>query len=308
MNPKLLRSFIAVVETGSFNRASARLRLTQPALSRQIKLLEDELGVVLFVRHGRGVALTEEGKVLRDHADSLLRHIEQVRLEIVSRARVPTGTLALGLPAALRSQLSGALIEAFQRECPLVTLHVLDSTPHLIRERILGGVLELGIISTVDLPGGLAATSLVSESLYLAGPAGSGLDADTPVRKEVITELPLVQTSQQGAVRIMLARHFAKREHQPTFRVEADSIDLMIDLVANGGNYTILPYSALRNRFEAGQICIAPIDGLEIGWVLARLADRQVSVPAQRMIEITQRVVSDQVNRCQWRTARLGAK
>ncbi len=100
MDTKALRYFQAVAEFGSYSRGAEFLRLSQPALSRQIKRLEDELGTALFIRHGHGVTLTEAGRMLLARSQVILRQIDQARAEIREGGSGPAGVVTLAVPPA----------------------------------------------------------------------------------------------------------------------------------------------------------------------------------------------------------------
>src|SRR5439155_21992618 len=93
-----LKYFLRVAELRSFSKAADALHVAQPAITRQIRLLEEELGVALFHRHSRGSEPTEAGRLLEARAAALLRLAEQTRVDVVSRARAPTGTVRVGFP------------------------------------------------------------------------------------------------------------------------------------------------------------------------------------------------------------------
>src|SRR5689334_4719204 len=97
MELRQLRSILVIAETGSLNAAARRLRVAQPALSRQIRLLESELGTALFVRHARGMALTEAGELLVERSRRGLREIDQARSDVSALAGQVTGQVAIGL-------------------------------------------------------------------------------------------------------------------------------------------------------------------------------------------------------------------
>src|SRR5881396_1173889 len=93
-----LQYFAAVAEAGSFSRAATALHLTQPSLSRQVKLLEDELGQRLLERHGRGVVPTEAGTALLAHTRAIFELAERASADMAERQRNPRGRLTIGLP------------------------------------------------------------------------------------------------------------------------------------------------------------------------------------------------------------------
>lgn len=303
MNPKNLHSFMKVVEFGTFNRAASQLHITQPALSRRIGSLEDEVKTKLFDRSGHGVTLTDAGMVLRDHADGLLRHLEQVRLELTSRASTPSGSLSVGLPAPFRTIVSKTLVPSFCLDYPQVKLHVFENMPNLILSLLLAGSLELGVISGEEPLAGLTCEVLLTEGLFLVGALEHGLRLDRPVPASRLAEIPLVQAVVPSAIRTLLARHFAKKGLILNYKVEVDSIHLMIDVAASGHSFTVLPYSAIREQLDAGRICAAPLKQLTIQWLIARPIERQISIASRRFSEALRRVVEKEVQSGRWLTA-----
>ncbi|AME26956.1 hypothetical protein AXG89_29110 (plasmid) [Burkholderia sp. PAMC 26561] len=291
-----------VVEFGTFNRAAGQLRITQPALSRRISSLEDEVKTKLFDRHGHGVTLTDAGIVLRDHAEGLLRHLEQVQCELTSRASTPSGSLSVGLPAPFRSIVSSTLIPAFCLEHPQVKLHIFENTPLLIFNLLQAGSLELGVISGEEPPSGLTCDPFLTESLFLVGATKHGLQLDCPVSAARLPTLPLVQAPFPSAVRTLLARYFSGGEAL-SYNVEVDSYHLMIDIAASGHSFTILPFSAIREHVQSGQICAAPIAELQMHWVVARPVERQISVAARRFENSLRRLTYEEVQSGRWLSA-----
>src|SRR3546814_19561694 len=116
MDLRQLRTFLHVAELGSLGRAAERLRVAQPALGRQIRLLEEELGVPLFTRHGRGMAPTPAGRILLDRASALLRLVADTRAEVSAERDAVKGTVSLGVPPNVGAVLAGGLVERLDRE------------------------------------------------------------------------------------------------------------------------------------------------------------------------------------------------
>src|SRR2546425_4750985 len=108
-----LKYFVAVAEAGSFSRAAAALNMTQPSLSRQVQLLEDEFGQRLMERHGRGIELTEAGVGLLAHARAILEVAEQARADMAERQRNPRGRLTIALPHRVAQVITPDLVERF---------------------------------------------------------------------------------------------------------------------------------------------------------------------------------------------------
>src|SRR6185437_13970623 len=106
------RTIIHVAELGSLSKAADRMHIAQPALSRQVRLLEDELGVRLFARHGRGMVLTEQGREVLKHATRVMAELEEIRASASELAPM-RGQIAIGLPPTVADIISVPLVAAF---------------------------------------------------------------------------------------------------------------------------------------------------------------------------------------------------
>lgn len=292
-----------VIEFGTFNRAAAQLRISQPALSRRIAALEDELKMELFDRRGHGVTLTDAGQVLKDHAASLLHHFEQVRMELMSRATTPSGTLSVGLPAPFRSILSSTLVPDFCLQHPQVKLLVCENTPRTIVGLLHAGSLEVGVVSAEEPLGGLDVEPFVDEQLFLVAAPGHRLGLRKAVPAKRLADLPLVQAPLPSAVRALLARLAASQNITLNYNVEVDSIHLMLDVVACGHSCTVLPYSAISDPLRAGRVCAAPLEKERIRWVIARPTQRHISLAARRFTELLRASASREIGSGRWKCA-----
>lgn len=147
MDLRGLHYFSVVAEELNFTRAAQRLSMSQPPLSNQIKALEEELGMPLFVRGGRSLQLTEAGKVLYRRAAQLLDLAERTREEVSSLAMGLSGTLCLGSVAGLAPFLAARWLAGFREEYPLVRFEIVNGSSDDIIDQIQRGYMELGIIA-----------------------------------------------------------------------------------------------------------------------------------------------------------------
>ena len=126
MDARALRYFQAVVEFGSYSRASEYLRISQPAISRQVDRLEKELGKALFVRSGIGAAPTDAGRLLFERSQPILRQLEEAAAEIKSVAGGSTGTIVIAIPPGVGHFLLPSLVERYQRLFPNISLKIIS--------------------------------------------------------------------------------------------------------------------------------------------------------------------------------------
>ena len=135
MDLKQIEYFVRVAELGSFTRAAVVLNIAQPALSRQVRLLEVELRQNLLVRNGRGAVPTEAGKLLLEHGRGILHQVERAREELGRVRGALAGRVAIGLPTSVARVMTVPLTRAFRNELPEVRLSISEG----LSGAILGG-------------------------------------------------------------------------------------------------------------------------------------------------------------------------
>ena len=146
MNLKQLEYFVRVAELGSFSKAALILNIAQPALSRQVRLLETDLHATLLQRTGRGEVLTEAGKRLFDHSIGILQLVSRVREDIASSRDEPAGRLVVGLPPSMGRLLTLPLVEEFRRVLPKARLAIVEGLSTHLSEWISTGRVDLGLL------------------------------------------------------------------------------------------------------------------------------------------------------------------
>ncbi len=171
MDLKQLAYFVQVAELGSFTRASAILNVAQPALSRQIRQLEVKLRQTLRNRNGRGVTLTEPGKRLLEHGRGILHQVDRAREDLEEMRGAPVGHAAIGVPPTVGRLLSAALVTEFGKHFPKATLGIVEGLSTYVGEWLSSGRIDVGLIYNPVPSPHIDSWPLVSEPLYLIGPA-----------------------------------------------------------------------------------------------------------------------------------------
>lgn len=304
MDVRQLEYFREVAETGGFSRAANRIRISQSALSRQIMLLEEELGAKLLERHARGVHLTEVGRLLYERVDFLLRHIANMREEIIDRRDWPTGALHVGIPRSMRTLLSKPAIARFMQKYPGVFFRFVEDTSALVRDKLLRGELDLGLLSIHEPASALESRPLLREQMFLVGPSAAGLSLDRAVELRSLAELKLVGLSRPASLRVALEKAASAQDVALTIRAEINAT-IALDLVSQGLGFTVYSYCGLHDHLVAGKISAAPITGFDIEWMLASSKDR----PLTQAIKIFEGMLREQaahaIGSGDWRTAVL---
>jgi len=257
MDIRQLRTFRTVAELGSLSKAADRLRIAQPGLSRQIKLLEQELRVQLFVRNGRGMLLTGAGRMLLDRTQGLVRQIEQMRDDIQSAGGNPSGSVVLGLVPTVSAVLSGRLAARILAGFPDISLRIVESYGGHLVEWLHRGEMDLAITYGPAIDLHLTAQSIGYEEIAVVGPPGSGLRARKQVDLDWLLKQKLILPSMAHGLRALLEKAVVRRKMRLKALIEVDSYRAQISLMEEGIGYTLLPASAIRAELAAKRLEMA---------------------------------------------------
>lgn len=253
-----LRFFLECARSGSISAAARSLHIAQPALSAHIQALEHELGLPLFERSRRGVALTEAGQRLHDGALSLLRHAEQVREETVSAARDLRGEVRVVLAASAAPLLAGQLYWETRRRHPGIRLAILDLLRVESETLVTSRQVDFGLLPNVSTLVGAASRPVLAQDLYLVGrgrPPGAGDVIDFAD----LHRCPLVMGGRRNQLRIEIENTAARVGHRINVTAEQDSLAVFRSIVLAGPAYTVVPYAAFATEIEAGLLTVTRI-------------------------------------------------
>lgn len=259
MDLRHLRTFKLVAELGSLSKASDRLRVAQPALSRQIKQLEHELQTELFARNGRGMMLTGAGRMLLERTAGLVRQIEQVRDDMRSAGGAPAGCVALGLVPTVSNVVSARFARRVAMELPQVSLRIVESYGGHLVEWLHRGELDLAIIYGPAVDHHLAVQPIGHDDVVAVGPPGSGLRDRGEVKLDWLLQQKLILPSYSHGLRALIEKAAARRGRSLNIVMEADSYRVLTSLVEEGLGYTVLPPSAIRLETRDGRLETAAI-------------------------------------------------
>ncbi|MFM2261786.1 MAG: HTH-type transcriptional regulator CynR, partial [Pseudomonadota bacterium] len=170
MDLKQLEYFVRVAELGSFTRAAQALNVAQPALSRQVRLLEVELRQNLLVRNGRGATPTQAGQLLLEHGRGILHQVERAREELGRVRTGLTGRVALGLPPSVARVLTVPLTRAFRSKMPEAQLSISEGLSSAMQENLQNGRLDIAVLYNPSQVTGIEHTPFVQEALWLVQP------------------------------------------------------------------------------------------------------------------------------------------
>lgn len=259
MELRRLKYFMRVAELGSLTRASVALRVAQPALSRQMHLLQDELGITLFRRVLRGLELTEAGEHLFAAISAPMRELEQAIKDASTFACRLEGDLAIAMPSNVAEFLALPFIEHMGIEHPNIKLRIMEGPTGLIFDWLNRGLNDFVLLEEPLHDERHDFFELISEPLLLVGPAGSGLRPGQAMTLAQVAPLPLILSSHVFGIRGVINEAAARSGIKLNVRFEADSSKLTRDLIVKGLGYAILPLSNFRVDHERGLLEHCPI-------------------------------------------------
>ena len=259
MDFRQLRTFSCVAELGSLSKASDTLRVAQPALSRQIKLLEHELRTELFTRNGRGMVLTEAGRLLLARTSGIVREIDRIRDDIQSAQGPPTGQVVLGLVPTVSCVLSARFARRCVEAYPGISLRIVESYSGHLVEWLHRGEMDLAILYGRSADLHLTVQSLGRDHIVAVGPRGCGLSRKKSVDIGWLLRQRLVLPSHSHGLRALIEHAAAQRKIKLNVQLEADSFRVLTSLVAEGLGFALLPPSSVHEEVAAGQLETAAV-------------------------------------------------
>lgn len=258
MDLKQLGYFVAVADAGSFSRAAVALNLAQPTLSRQVGLLEADLGQRLLERTGRGATPTEAGEALLVHARRMLEAADRAREALRELASSPGGRVTVGLPPRVAVSLGAALVTRFRERFPRAVITVSEGLSTHLREWLIAGRLDLALLFDPPPSPLLACEPLLRESLLFVAPAG-GPPLPARMRFAALADWPLVLPSAPNAIRSLVDAVARPRRIALQVVAEVGSVQTVVRLVQQGVGCTVLPESALPPAGSGPALRRAPI-------------------------------------------------
>jgi DNA-binding transcriptional LysR family regulator len=253
-----LKYFLRIAEEGSITGAAASLGVAQPALSRQIRLLEEDLGVALFRRTRRGVVLTDEGERLRASTAAPLRQLELAMQYAGSPlARLARG-VRLGMLDTTVDVLTAPLLSSLTAVFPKVTFSIETGSTDQLVEAMLKGAVDVAVINPVP-DDRIFYRYLLAEDLVVVGAATSDLDPSQVMPFTELVELPLVVPRSHTGIGTLIENAALRTKVKISWRIATDSLQLTKRLVQASLVYAVLPLSACRNEIDSNELLYAPV-------------------------------------------------
>lgn len=289
MDLRQLEYFVAVVEHGSISRAAAALNLAQPSVSRQLALLEEELGQRLMDRTGRGVTTTKAGEMLLSHARVMLNSASQALSDLKEMHDDPVGRIVVGLPNRVAIHLAVPLIREFRRRMPRALLSIVEGLSLSLRDGMMAGRIDLGLMFDPAPTPLLSYEPLMRESMVLVAPKGCKLPER--VSLAALADFSLVLPGTHNPIRSLVDAVLMPRKIQLNVVAEVGAVHTALSVVEQGLACSILPDSALHLNGARAGIQFAPIGPPAIRNLLVLAMPR--ARPANRLILETAKLLRE---------------
>lgn len=304
MDIKQLRYFVQVAEMGSVSKAAAALSIAQPAISRQIRNLEESLGRQLLHRNGRGVTTTEAGVILLDRAKGILEDLRRTEWEMREMTGIPTGKVTLGVPPTVSQVLVIPLIKRLRDNHPNVTLQVIEAFSGYVREWLATGRADLAVLYDSPRSKHLVTEKMLRERLFLVTAATGKAPPETIALRDV-AKMTLILPSSPHGLRLLIDQFAGEAGITLQVGFEIDALSAIKELVEEGVGATILPFAsvsreALQGRVHARQI-IKPV--MDRTLVFATTTQRPSTLATRAVIKELKEVVQDLVSEGLWKGA-----
>lgn len=257
-----LTYFLAAARQGSFSAAAESLHMAQPSLSEQVRRLEAELGVPLFVRAGKGLELTEAGQLLQPHAERTLDEARQAQESVREVRELTGGTVAFGTWSSAHHSLTGGLVQDFRAKYPGVRIRVVGQNSAEVADAVRDGELEAGLIALPVEDAGLdVRVALREELLYISSDPERVRE---PITIERLAQAPLILSDARWAAMDPTRRQLRERAQAAGLtiepQIEVEYLTAALDLAVRGLGDTVSSRPTLTSRGYARRLHTAPFE------------------------------------------------
>lgn len=262
---KHIRSFLRVMDLGSFSKAAKSLNIAQPALSQHVQKLEAALGSKLLDRTARGVTPTAAGREFSQRAREILALVSSAERRFRAEEKELFGEVRLGLPGSVCPVLAPPLLVKAKAAFPEINLIVTELMSGDLADMLREGRMDAAVLFNVQETDDFTSEPLLVERLHLIGGADAPLVQSGIVAASEVSSTPLVGTYPPHGLRLLLERWSSEFDVPLNFAFEADAPSVLVRLAASGECYSIVAKAAIAHEISSGQlvaaeICTPPIE------------------------------------------------
>lgn len=269
MDLRTLRAFVEVVRQGGFSSAAKTVFASQPTISKAVKQLEDEIGAPLLMRIGRGVQLTEAGRIVYTRAIAMLSERDHLKAEIAELRGLKRGTLRIGLPPVGSSILFAPLFAEFRLHNPGIDILLQEHGSARLEELVLAGEIDLcaSLLPVSDI---YDHQEVCDEPMVALLPPGHALAGRKSVRLKELADSPFVLFESGFTLNSMIKNACRKHGFEPEAAAYSSQTDFIAALVAAGLGVALLPRLVASQSVNPA-IHLALVDEPDLRWRLAMI-------------------------------------
>jgi DNA-binding transcriptional LysR family regulator len=296
MEIRQLRSFLAVANLLSFNKAAERLHYAQSSISAQIQSLEEELEVQLFDRLGKSIQLTESGILLLQYAKKILDLVDEGS-SYVSGNKEPVGSLTIRIPEAFGIHRLPPVVREFHAKFPKVQLNLISCTLEGLAKDLRKGVTDLAFLLAESFSApDLEVEALGFESLVLVASPQHPLSAKKTVHTRDLSGTTILFSRLGCGYKTIFEQILKHEEIDDYGKLECSSVEVIKSNLIGGLGVSLLPEVAVSEEVRRKRLVILPWSegGIDVAILMIWFRDRWISPTLQAFIEITRKIVKEQ--------------
>lgn len=278
MDVRNLAAFSEVVRQGGFSRAGATLHLSQPAVSKAVKSLEEELGVALLLRKGRSVSLTDAGRVVFDRAQAVLATLHAIEEEVAEVGAVRRGRVRLGVPPMVGGAFFPPVLAGFRAAYPGVSLELREEGARRVEAMLLDGEIEVGATVLPTDGAAFEVVPLMQDVLRAVVHPRSPLARRRSVALRDLERIPFVLYRADFALHVHILDACRREGFTPQVAAESAQWDFMAEMVAADMGVALLPLTICR-RLDRAKVRVLPLEDPALRWDLALIWRRERHLP-----------------------------
>lgn len=289
MDIRQMQYLIEVARFKSFTKAAEALYITQPTISKTIKSMEDELGVVLFDRVGKKIVLTDAGQIIVGQAQQIVTSFQNLVAELDDLRNLKKGHIRIGLPPMVGSSFFPKVIGQFHQKYPDISIQLFEDGAKKVESDVVGGALDVGVIVLPATAEELSSFPFVEEKLNLVVHPSHPLAERQAAELSELAQDGFVLFREDFTLHDRIINECAKAGFQPHVIYESSQWDLISEMVAVGLGITLLPETICR-EVDDERVRIIPLVKPIIPWKLGIVwrDDRYLSFATREWIRFAQ--------------------
>ena len=292
MTLRQLEIFLAVADNRSFSKGSEQVSLAQSTASQQIRHLEEQLGVRLFDRTTSQVALTAVGKLVYEHAQTIMQQVQNTHLAIKRFQGVEQAPLLCAASTIPACYLVPGLLQQFKQHFPGIKPQLFQGGSTMVIDAVRSNQAEFGLVGMYQPDPALSYQAIWTDQIVLVAAPGL-IDSPQPITPEVLSSIPMIireSGSGTGSAVIHALTEIGMTENSLSVYAKLSSSEAVREAVIAGLGAAFISWLAVKRDCEEGRLVVIPVNGLHIQrrFYLVTRYDRSLSPAAQQFIDLMQ--------------------